>query len=177
MRKAIILSEQDREFLQRLLTKIKRASIAGGTNTSTSLSIPARGGESEYYIPYFTARIRDSGPDGESDFDDERYWFEAVYNSNPDTDKDVTSPLEWEAFEEEFGLISNASNLAEMIDQTHTLPVDRIIDVIAVPAANGTIRYYFDAGGAGGITPGEEQYDVYQMIAQNEPGWDKIRFH
>jgi len=84
-----------------------------------------------------------SGPNGENQYTDNRYFWQRAIPSNTDTDKDAE--LEFTAIPSGSPLFSHhtATNLSESKNGDHTLPCGTPIVIFSTQSPSGTIRFWF----------------------------------
>lgn len=148
-----------------------------GVNGSVVISAPPPTQE------WYTGVIVSAGPSGQSNYTDARYWVQFAYVSNkasPSTDPLAIYPKTMPAAVTD---IVTATNLAEVMATTspgvlpttgtHTLPANTPVMIRQqVSPVDGQRRWMFSAGGAGGVSPGQYQGQVYTMITDNQTGWE-----
>lgn len=131
----------------------------------------------------FTAilgKITDSGPNGESDYEDERYWVTPQYidesieaGTNDQIEMLDKPPPEIELSD----ATVTVTNLAELKDHTHNLEVDTQVwyfveyDEQEFPTAHNVMAI----GGTEAV--GQYQYMNRTVVAQNTMGFDFLRAH
>lgn len=86
------------------------------------------------YTGPFLAKIVAEGPEGEDDFEDNRYWVKACHTANPEEDDETEKAVIEEIAEDEPGYFHVvATNLSENIESSHAIPVNTIVQVFIEP--------------------------------------------
>src|ERR1700722_16831217 len=78
---------------------------------------------------YFWAQVVTSGPDGESDYTDERYWVQRIEILNDDDDDTSTLDTDVVPDTSPYYAIVTATNWAEYLTGSHTLADDTPVQV------------------------------------------------
>lgn len=103
----------------------------------------------------FIGKILDHGPDGQDDYDDERYWVQELFEASPNgsTIHDPLTLNNAALIRSEYPVrYVTATNLAEIPETTHDAPTDGtiIVQVFMLISPDGAAKFYFARGGGGG---------------------------
>ena len=92
---------------------------------------------------FFIGRIHNLGPNSEANYTDQRYWL--VEQKITNTDGDGTTDLTWADDGNDNALWVTATNMAEVISQSHAFPDDDNYPVMVYRSsdATGVARYVF----------------------------------
>jgi hypothetical protein len=116
---------------------------------------------------------------GSSDYTDERYFIQWCAVSNLQADDFCTvAKFTAEPSTSQNYQIVTATNLNEMLGHTHSVTVGQVFLISSAYDAGSppTLRYFFQSGG-GAAPQGEIQFQGYQMLSNNQTGWDFQRSH
>ena len=128
---------------------------------------------------YFLAQIVLTGPDDAADFDsdDPRYWVKRARVCNDGDTADGLLETEILPTDHPYYTHVCATNITEIIAETHSLPLERTVMVWwdYDQTDEAKVRYYFDAGET--LPTGELQHQVFQMVTQNSVGFGFVQAH
>ena len=133
-----------------------RARIAATVRDYEQRQLRAEGGNkggrpSEFVC--FEAIVTNEGPDGEADFEDNRYWVERAGLSTNDAAVDAAA--EFEAFEpgHDLAAILCATNLAEQVSAAHLVAPGTPVTVFYAfdQSSDSQPRYWFTCRGGAGL--------------------------
>lgn len=117
----------------------------------------------------FLGVIVDKGPNGQEDFEDERYWVKMAHVSNTGAPGDPLKAIATRVYkkEETRFAIRMATNLAEVLAGSHSLALDTPVTIRNFPDRSEPRirRWWMNVGGGGGIAVQQFkvklQYDDY----------------
>ncbi len=94
---------------------------------------------------WFIGRIHNLGPAAEANYTDQRYWVKEQTITN--NDNDDTTDLIWGDYGSDDALWVTATNLAEVISESHDFPDNNNYPVIVYRSsdATGIARYVFNS--------------------------------
>lgn len=171
--------------LQEAWTMLRRVASVMGWDVDTE-------GDESVHVPdsWNLGRISGAGPAGEGDYTDARYWVREVYilsGADPDAAIVFEDYDPWDAGDVETNglvpVIHTVTNLSELIDNTHNLPIDTpvlyktLFDVKDDTITDGQshTRNVMVVGGSVGA--GEFIGMEYDTVAQNTAGWIFATLH
>ena len=139
----------------------------------------------------YLASIQGSGPNGENDYSDSRYWLQlsdpspfsnpAARSGKAHYSKDGTGIEELQVIDKNTGARSTwvtATNLSEFANNTHLMGPGDIVVVCGFPDPVDPLKKWYAFTGVFTQTDlGEIQYQVKQMVSDNQAGWDFVRAH
>jgi hypothetical protein len=152
-----------------------RVSVLKGVSRTTLAGTTIDNGLPDTYNQFGYGILSNGGPNGETDYTDNRYWVKLGLIVNANVWDDAAN-IVYDSMNATTGWIS-ITNLAEAEQQTHVLfPLDETRPCVFWTEFDDAgnprfVMYDSDPGN------GQYQFMSLQMVAQNVRGWDMIRSH
>jgi hypothetical protein len=153
-RNGMILGPGQRELQQAVVA------MRSGVQSGGSSAIQASGSSGSIAIPdgrpmeWMVGKVVYSGPSGEADYTDKRYWVRSVYCNASDGTKTTAATFATYATTSDGHRWVTATNIAEIAGnvQDHSIPENEIVFCVAVGDSSGSVlRRWLIVGGHLGL--------------------------